>query len=144
MGLLVLDEADRLLDLGFADEIGRVLALLPARRQNLMFSATMPDAVAALAARVLHDALHLDAPAGSDAAPPNFLQRAIEVATARRTPLLRHLIATERWSRVLVFVATQYATEHVADKLRQAGLSAAALHGRLSQGRRSQVLADFR
>ena len=141
--LFVLDEADRLLDLGFADEIGGVLALLPTRRQTLMFSATMPDAVATLAAQVLHDALRLDVPVGSDAAAPSILQRAIEVDTARRTPLLRHLIATEGWERVLVFVATQYATEHVADKLRRAGLTAAALHGGLSQGRRSQVLADF-
>ena len=143
VGLLVLDEADRLLDLGFAEEIGRVQALLPSRRQTLMFSATMPAAVAALAHHVLHDALRLEVPAGDDAAGPQILQRAIEVDTARRTPLLRHLIGSEGWDRVLVFVATQYATEHVADKLRHAGLAAAALHGRLSQGRRSQVLADF-
>jgi ATP-dependent RNA helicase RhlE len=144
VGLLVLDEADRLLDLGFAEEIGRLLALLPARRQTLLFSATMPDTVAALAARVLHnDALRLEAPRTGEAAAPDILQRAIEVDTARRTPLLRQLIASAGWDRVLVFVATQYATEHVAEKLRRAGLSAAALHGQLSQGRRSQVLADF-
>jgi len=143
-GVLVLDEADRLLDLGFADEIGRVLALLPAQRQTLMFSATMPDAVAALAGRVLRDALRVQAPADVDAGTPRIVQRAIEVDAARRTALLRHLIGSEGWDRALVFVATQYATEHVADKLRQAGVPAAALHGRLSQGRRSQVLADFR
>ena len=70
-------------------------------------------------------------------------QRAIVVETQLRTPLLRHLISTHRWPRTLVFVATQHASEHVADKLRQAGLSAAALHGQLSQGRRAQVLADL-
>ncbi len=140
---VVLDEADRLLDLGFADEIGRVLALLPPARQTLMFSATMPDAVAALAAQVLRDALRIEAPADGEDSAPQVRQRAIEVDTARRTPLLRQLIRDEGWDRTLVFVATQYATEHVADKLRQAGLAAAALHGRLSQGRRSQVLADF-
>ena len=140
---VVLDEADRLLDLGFADEIGRVLALLPHERQTLMFSATMPDTVAAMAARVLRDALRIDAAADAEAAAPPVRQRAIEVDTARRTPLLRQLIRDEGWDRALVFVATQYASEHVADKLRQAGLAAAALHGRLSQGRRSQVLADF-
>jgi ATP-dependent RNA helicase RhlE len=123
--LLVLDEADRLLDLGFADEVGQVLALLPAHRQTLMFTATRPDSVAALAGQVLHDALCLDAPA--DAPQPLITQRAIVVDTARRTPLLRHLLQTEGWDRVLVFVATQYASEHVADKLRQAGVSAAAL-----------------
>ena len=140
---LVLDEADRLLDLGFADELGRVLALLPSRRQTLLFSATLPDAVLGLAARAQHDALRVDAPAADTAAAPAITQRAIEVDLARRTPLLRQLIASEGWPRVLVFVATQYATEHVADKLRQGGISAAALHGRLSMGRRSQVLADF-
>jgi superfamily II DNA/RNA helicase len=141
---LVLDEADRLLDLGFAEELGRVLALLPRRRQTLMFSATMPEGVAALAAQALHEPLRIEAPAVDDTVAPLITQRAIEVDTPRRTPLLRHLIASEGWSRVLVFVATQYATEHVADKLRQAGVAAAALHGALSAGRRNQVLDDFR
>ena len=139
--LLVLDEADRLLDLGFADEIARILALLPVRRQTLLLSATMPETVAELAARVLRDALRIETAA--DAPQPQIAQRAIVVDTARRTPLLRHLVATERWDRVLVFVATQYASEHVADKLRRAGIPAAALHGQQGQGRRSQALADF-
>jgi superfamily II DNA/RNA helicase len=141
--LLVLDEADRLLDLGFADEIHRVLTLLPARRQALLFSATMPAPLALLAEQLLRDPLRVDMPAGAQAAAPDIVQRAIEVDTARRTPLLRHLIATEGWQRLLVFVATQYASEHVADKLNRAGVTAAALHGQLSQGKRSQVLADF-
>ena len=140
--LLVFDEADRLLDLGFADEINRLLALLPAVRQTLMFSATMPDSVAALADGVLRDALRVDVRHGPEAA-PLIVQRAIEVDTRLRTPLLRQLIADAGWKRVLVFVATQYASEHAADKLRRAGLQAAALHGQLSQGRRSRVLADF-
>jgi superfamily II DNA/RNA helicase len=144
---LVLDEADRLLDLGFADELGRVLAALPAQRQTLLFSATMPAAVQALAERVLHDPLRVDAgetdgeqPA---APPPDIHQRAIVVDSARRTQLLRHLASSEAWPRALVFVATQYAAEHVADKLRRAGLKAEALHGRQSPGRRAAVLADL-
>ena len=141
--LLVLDEADRLLDLGFADEVGRLLAALPAARQTALFSATLPASVALLAEQVLRDPLRLDVVPPETAAPSAIQQRAIVVDTARRTTLLRHLIATERWPRVLVFVATQHAAEQVADKLRQAGLPAAALHGQLSQGRRSQVLADF-
>jgi len=140
---LVLDEADRLLDLGFADEIGRLLALLPERRQSLLFSATMPDAVARLSRSTLRDALRVEVAPAAAGEPQDIQQRAIEVDTARRTLLLRHLIAQQRWSRVLVFTATQYASEHVADKLRQAGVAAASLHGGLSQGRRSQVLADF-
>ena len=150
VALVVLDEADRLLDLGFTDEITRVLALLPRPRQTLLFSATMPEDVMALAGHVLRaDALRVDTAdadggdSDSPAAPSTITQRAITVDTAQRTPLLRHLMRSEGWRRVLVFVATQYASEHVADKLRQAGLSAAALHGQLSQGRRSQALADF-
>ncbi|MEO8298220.1 MAG: DEAD/DEAH box helicase [Burkholderiales bacterium] len=144
VAVLVLDEADRLLDLGFADELGRLLAALPSERQTLLFSATMPESVSALAARVLQaDATTVDVRSASDAVIPAIQQRAIEVDTAQRTPLLRHLLSTEGWERVLVFVATQYASEHVADKLQRAGIEAAALHGQLSQGRRSQVLADF-
>ena len=150
--VVVLDEADRLLDADFGDETRRVLALLPRPRQTLLFSATLPDAVRTLARAVQTDALQVsvaaqmrlavDTPEPPHAAPA-IEQRAFVVATARRTSLLRHLIAQHRWRRVLVFVATQHAAEHVADKLRQAGLPAAALHGDLSQGRRAQVLADL-
>lgn len=142
--MLVLDEADRLLDLGFADEIQRVLAWLPAQRQTLLFSATLPASVAALADAVMRqDAVRIDARPGGDAPVGDVTQRAIEVDTAKRTPLLRQLIQQAGWTRVLVFVATQYASEHVADKLRQAGLPAAALHGQLSAGRRRQALLDL-
>ena len=141
--MLVLDEADRLLDLGFADEINRVLGWLPAKRQTLMFSATLPDTVATLAGLVLRDPVRIDARPAGDAPAGDITQRAIEVDTAQRTPLLRHLISQEGWTRVLVFVATQYSSEHVADKLRQAGLPAAALHGQLSGGRRRQALRDL-
>jgi ATP-dependent RNA helicase RhlE len=143
---LVLDEADRLLDDGFAEETSRVLALMPKPLQTLMFSATMPNAVAGLATRYLHDPLHIqiEEPLTSEVSDSALImQRCVVVDTAHRTPLLRHLIKSEGWRRVLVFVATQYASEHVADKLRQTGVAAAALHGQLSQGRRSQALADF-
>ena len=159
LAVLVLDEADRLLDQGFADEVDRLLAALPARRQTLLFSATLPAAVQQLASQLLHAPLKVTLAADSDlpldalrdqggaaaaaALPPAITQRAIEVHSTRRTPLLRHLITSEGWDRVLVFVATQYASEHVADKLKRAGVPAAALHGQLSQGRRTQVLADF-
>ena len=155
LDLLVLDEADRLLDADFADETRRVLALSPRQRQTLLFSATLPPAVQALAGQVQRDALALtagapdtaDGEAGASgsgaAAHARFTQRAIVVDTARRSLLLRHLLRSEAWPRALVFVATQYAAEHVADKLRQAGVAAAALHGDLSSGRRGQVLTDL-
>jgi superfamily II DNA/RNA helicase len=143
--ILVLDEADRLLEEGFADELARIRALLPARRQGLFFSATFAPAVQALAAEWLHEPLTLDLAAGTpDGAPaPAIEQRAVEVDASRRTALLRHLIEQARWPQVLVFVATRYASEHVADKLRRHGLAAAAFHGELSQGARTRVLADF-
>ena len=140
---LVLDEADRLLDLGFAEELERVLGLLPERRQNLLCSATFPSAVHALAERLLRNPLRVEIPTSPETT-PDILQRAIQVDPPRRTQLLRHLIQEHHWARVLVFVATKYSTEHVSEKLRRAGINAAPLHGELSQGARTQALADFK
>jgi ATP-dependent RNA helicase RhlE len=140
---LVLDEADRMLDLGFADELNRILKLLPKQRQNLLFSATFPKAVKAMAAEILRDAERIEIES-EPADAPDILQRAIRVDTAKRTPLLRHLIETEGWSRVLVFVAKQYTAELVADKLRRYGIGARGFHGDLSQGARGEVLAAFK
>jgi ATP-dependent RNA helicase RhlE len=86
----------------------------------------------------------VQAPVSDSAALPDIRQRAFLVDTARRTPLLRHLIASEGWTQVLVFVATQYASEHVADKLQRAGVTAEALHGRQSPGRRARVLGELK
>ena len=153
VAVLVLDEADRLLDAGFADELARVLALLPRRRQNLLFSATLPPAVQALAQGMLSDPIHIDtpprrvrfsAPLADPTTQPTVTQHAIEVDAPRRTPLLRHMLLQAGWTRVLVFVATRYASERVAGKLRQAGIAAAAFHGDASQGARTKVLADFK
>ena len=140
---LVLDEADRLLDLGFAEELTRVLALLPAQRQNLFFSATFPAAVQALADGLLKNPVRVEVPhtPGNE---PAIEQRAIAVDAVRRTQLLRHLVKEHSWSRVLVFVATQYAAEHVAEKLYKAGIFATPFHGGLSQGARKQVLQEFK
>ncbi|MES2262931.1 MAG: DEAD/DEAH box helicase [Pseudomonadota bacterium] len=140
---LVLDEADRLLDLGFSDEIGRILALLPERRQSLFFSATFPPAVQALANRMLRNPMRIEVASEPENA-PDIVQRAIEVDAPRRVQLLKHLIRENKWSQVLVFVATKYASEHVADKLRRNGVRAEAFHGDFSQGARTEVLADFK
>ncbi len=142
---LVLDEADRLLDLGFADELGRILRLLPATRQSLLFSATFPPEVRELAEHILHAPFRFEGAATETTAQPvTIVQRAIEVDPPRRTQLLRHLIETNGWTRVLVFVATKYATEHIAEKLRKAGFDAWAFHGELSQGGRTAALARFK
>ena len=151
---LVLDEADRLLDMGFADELQRLLALLPAKRQTLLFSATFPRAVTTLADSLLHDPVRIalagaddEAAAATDAAASavaNIHQRAIAVDTPARTQLLLKLIRDHAWKRVLVFVATQHAADHVASKLYVGGLKAESFHGDLSQGRRTQLLDDFK
>jgi ATP-dependent RNA helicase RhlE len=140
---LVLDEADRLLDLGFAEELQRILALLPAKRQNLLFSATFEPAVQILAEALLHNPERITI-AHTEAHAPDIAQRAIQVDEKSRTALLRHLIKTHAWKRVLVFVATRYACEHVANKLYKAGVFATAFHGEMSQGARQDVLAEFK
>ena len=142
--LLVLDEADRLLDLGFADELSRVLALLPAQRQNLFFSATFPPAVETLARELLHEPLRVDVPSPAQDEAPVVLQRAIAVDDKRRTQLLRQLIKDNGWQRVLVFVATQYAAERLAGKLHHGDIFATSFHGGLSQGARQQTLKEFK
>jgi superfamily II DNA/RNA helicase len=140
---LVLDEADKLLDMGFSEEIARVLSLLPARRQNLFFSATFPSDVQALASGLLHDPVRVET-VSETALEPDIEQRAIEVDAERRTSLLRHLIREGKWRQVLVFTATKYAAEHLADKLRRNNVAAEVFHGDFSQGARTEVLNDFR
>jgi ATP-dependent RNA helicase RhlE len=157
---LVIDEADRLLDLGFANELASVLAILPRRRQNLFFSATFPAAVRALAEPLLHAPERITITAPAPAAPGAnraagpadaaravagaLVQRAIAVDPARRTMLLKHLIQSSGWTRTLVFVATRYAADHVAWKLYKSGLYATPLHGDMSQGQRTEVLQQFK
>jgi superfamily II DNA/RNA helicase len=143
VAMLVLDEADRMLDLGFAEELAQVLASLPARRQNLFYSATFSPAVQALAHTLLHDAVRVEVDAAQQQ-PVEIIQRAMAVDVSKRTQLLRHLIKQHAWPRVLVFVATKFAAEIVADKLRKGGLTAEPFHGELSQGKRTQVLTDFK
>lgn len=143
---LVLDEADRLLDLGFAAELAEILDLLPPQRQSLFFSATFADEVQALASALLHEPVRIEVPTEPETR-PDITQRAIEVDPPKRAQLLKHLIQTSDWgpeARVLVFAATKYATELVAHKLHRAGIHAAAFHGDLSQGGRRDVLNAFR
>lgn len=140
---LVLDEADRLLDMGFAVEIERILSLIPAKRQSLFFSATFPNAVQQLANTLLDKPVRIDIqPEVENAA--DITQRAVLVDAPHRTQLLRHLIEQNKWSRVLVFVATKHAAEMVAIKLRKARINAEPFHGEQSQGKRVQVLSDFK
>ena len=143
LGLLVLDEADRLLDEGFADEVQQVLDLLPGQRQTLLFSATYPQALAEFAQHVLIEPVLVDVPSLPDTA-PDIRHRVLRVAEEREAMLLRGLIESEGWTQALVFVSSQYRSEHLARKLQGWGLKADALHGQLSQGARARVLGAFR
>ncbi len=136
---LVLDEADRLLSLGFGDELGRVLELLPRSRQTLLLSATFPPAVEELAQGLLREPARIRVQAEAREV-PLITQRAIEVDVGKRTQLLRHLLEQQAWPAVLVFVASRLGADHVTDKLGRAGIAAAALHSDLSQGARSRAL----
>ena len=137
---LVLDEADRMFSQGFAKELADVLALLPAKCQKLLFSATLPAPVRAFAERLLSDPVRVEVDAGPTPGAAFIEQRALEVDTRTRTPLLRHLLDVHDWPSVLVFVASRHGVDHVASKLTRAGFSALPLHGELSQGARVQAL----
>lgn len=140
---LVLDEADRLLDAGFSAELDRLLERIPPDRQTLLFSATLPQKVLDLAARVQRspETVRIDEVQTPVA---GIQQQVYQVNRDRRRMLLQHLVKTEGWKQTLVFVATKKATENLAAKLRRAGLSAAALHGDLEQSDRIFVLGRFK
>ncbi|TQU14933.1 DEAD/DEAH box helicase [Xanthomonas perforans] len=140
---LVLDEADRLLDLGFGAELDRILALLPAQRQSVLVSATFPAAIASLAKRRLRDPLRITHDAMPEQA-PSITQRAIAVDAGQRTQLLRHLLLEHGWPQLLVFVASRHGADKVAEKLSKTGIAALPLHGELSQGRRERTLRAFK
>jgi len=140
---LVLDEADKLFELGFQEELQTILQQLPTRRQTLLLSATKPSSMQPLAQALLQDPLviHIQ---GETQQPAVIVQRAIYTDVGKRTQLLKHLIQEAHLKQVLVFAATQHSSEIVAAKLRVAGIAAEPFHGQLSQGKRQQVLADFK
>jgi len=142
---LVLDEADKLLDMGFQDELNHILNLLPADRQNLFLSATKPKSIEALANRLLQNPLEVEVEVVDESVNASIIeQHIIYTERTKRTQLLKHLIHEKKIKQALVFVATQHSCEIVAAKLRADGISAEPFHGQLSQGKREQVLADFK
>jgi len=141
--ILVLDEADRMLDMGFIRDIRRVLALLPKQRQNLLFSATFSDEIRSLAAGILKDPETIDvAPRNSTA--ERVSQRVYPVDQGRKRGLLAKLITEGDWQQVLVFTRTKHGANRLAEQLGKDGIHSAAIHGNKSQGARTRALADFK
>jgi ATP-dependent RNA helicase RhlE len=141
--ILVLDEADRMLDMGFIHDIRKVLALLPKRRQNLLFSATFSNEIKQLADRLL-DSPALIEVARRNTAAETVAQVAHPVDRERKRELLSFLIGSRNWRQVLVFTRTKHGANRLAEQLEKDGLSAAAIHGNKSQGARTRALADFK
>jgi ATP-dependent RNA helicase RhlE len=141
--ILVLDEADRMLDMGFIRDIKRILAVLPKRRQNLLFSATFSEEIKTLA-----DSL-LNAPAMIEVARRNstveiITQKVHPVDRDRKRELLSHLIKTQNWHQVLVFTRTKHGANKLAEQLNDDGITALAIHGNKSQSARTRALAEFK
>ena len=141
--MLVLDEADRMLDLGFKEEMDRLLAMMPRKRQNLLFSATLSNAVNAITQVVLHKPEVIQA--SSEPQEVTLIQqRAFRVSPERKGPYLRYLIKSRDMQQVLVFTASSHSADHVADKLRKHGIDARATHGKKSNHARQETLANFK
>jgi superfamily II DNA/RNA helicase len=140
---LVIDEADRLLDLGFSEELDLLIKALPAARQSLLFSATYPKKVMQLTEQVMNNPSYINV-IGDIPTVANITQRVIEVNQVNRGPLLRHLLKTEKWEHVLVFVSSKRAARNLAAKLKRDGIQADAFHGDLDQDERTFVLSQFK
>ena len=141
--MLVLDEADRMLDMGFIHDVKKVLALVPKEKQSLLFSATFSSEIRELAAQLLHS------PQSIQVTPENTTVQLIKqvvhpVGRQQKKALLAHIIETKQWSQVLVFCRTKFGANHVADFLNKQGITAMALHGNKSQTARTQALSGFK
>lgn len=141
--ILVLDEADRMLDMGFIHDIRRVLAKLPAKRQNLLFSATFSDEIKSLAEKLLNNPEQVEV-ARRNTASEQVSQQVHFVDKKRKRELLSLMIGRDNWQQVLVFTRTKHGANHLAEQLNKDGITAAAIHGNKSQGARTRALADFK
>ncbi len=141
--ILVLDEADRMLDMGFLRDIKRVLALLPERRQNLLFSATFSKDIKKLAQSFLHNPVMVEA-TPENTTVEKIEQRTIRVDKAKKTELTIKLIAEGKWQQVLIFTRTKHGANRLAEKLDKAKISSAAIHGNKTQNARTKALAGFK
>ncbi len=139
----VLDEADKMLDLGFAEELETLLELLPKKRQNLLFSATYPEKMKQIAARITQNAIEINLEVKEQVV-TKIKQRVITTSREKRGPLLRHLLKESSWKSVLVFMANKRATDNIAEKFRKYGFEAASFNADLDQEIRNETLMAFK
>ena len=141
--ILVLDEADRMLDMGFIHDIKKVLAALPAKRQNLLFSATFSDDIKALADRLLNNPQAIEV-ARRNTTIEVVEQSVVMVEKAHKAKMLIHLVKSRNWSQTLVFTRTKHGANRLAEQLEKSGITSMAIHGNKSQGARTKALAEFK
>jgi ATP-dependent RNA helicase RhlE len=141
--MLILDEADRMLDMGFIHDVKKILALVPKDKQSLLFSATFSDEIRDLAANLLNDPLHIQVTPRNTTV-QRITQVIHPVGRAKKKALLAHIINENKWSQVLVFTRTKFGANSVAEFLEKNGITAMALHGNKSQSARTQALAGFK
>ncbi|MDP3032807.1 MAG: helicase-related protein, partial [Rhodocyclaceae bacterium] len=141
--ILVLDEADRMLDMGFIRDIRKILALLPKKKQSLLFSATFSEEIRTLATGLLNNPVTVEV-ARRNATAEGVTQCLYYVDRERKRDLLVRLIGDHNWHQVLVFTRTKHGADALAERLTKSGISAAALHGNKSQGQRTRALDDFK
>ena len=143
VSILVLDEADKMLNLGFKKEMDRIIGLLPTRKQHLLFSATLSEDLASLSSILLHQPLTIKIES-AETTTELIDQSAYLVAEDKKGPLLRYLIKVEDMQQVLVFISSSYKADNVANKLRKNDIEAAAIHGKKSQSARTKTLKQFK
>ena len=141
--VFVLDEADRMLDMGFIHDIRKVLAILPNQKQSLLFSATFSDEIKSLAGRLLNAPRVIEV-ARRNATADTIAQRVLPVDRERKKDLLVHLLQTRNWHQVLVFARMKHGANRLVEYLQRQGISAMAIHGNKSQSARTKALADFK